>query len=465
MSYGLIEIEKPNFGSADIPPAPGFEEFKRRIDAVRARMKTAGLTHLVVYADREHFGNLHYLTNFDPRFEEAILILNSADDPLLLVGNECEARLPISPLFNKGFMRGERYQPFSLISQPRDSSRQITDIFKGEGIDARSKVGCVGWKYFENKELPGSAHAIEIPAFLVDALREITAREQVVNATAIFMNPKDGLRTRATICDIVYFEYANILASDGVMKMIRCLRDGIKDFEVAGNAGYNGLALSCHLTMATAENRPVGLTSPIGSTIHRGEFFSTNLAYWGSNTSRCGWVAEDASELPGDARDYVENFVVPYMEALNVWFESLTIGTRGGDIYALMMEKLPYEKYKVFLNPGHLIHLDEWVSSPVYKGSTDCIASGMVMQADIIPSNSIYKSTRMEDGYLIADTALQSELRKYNPDCLQRCLARRSFMRKTLGLNVPDEVLPLSNMAGIIIPFLLCPNRVIGLLP
>ena len=30
------------------------------------------LDALVVYADREHFANLLWLTNYDPRFEEAV---------------------------------------------------------------------------------------------------------------------------------------------------------------------------------------------------------------------------------------------------------------------------------------------------------------------------------------------------------------------------------------------------------
>jgi len=37
-------------------------EFESRINATRAAMAERGLTHLVVYADREHFANLAYLT-------------------------------------------------------------------------------------------------------------------------------------------------------------------------------------------------------------------------------------------------------------------------------------------------------------------------------------------------------------------------------------------------------------------
>jgi hypothetical protein len=44
---------------------------------------------LVVYADREHCANVAYLTGFDPRFEEALLLLSSEGRRKLLVGNEC----------------------------------------------------------------------------------------------------------------------------------------------------------------------------------------------------------------------------------------------------------------------------------------------------------------------------------------------------------------------------------------
>jgi len=34
---------------------------------------------LVVYADREHSATISWLTGFDPRFEEAILVIDMAD--------------------------------------------------------------------------------------------------------------------------------------------------------------------------------------------------------------------------------------------------------------------------------------------------------------------------------------------------------------------------------------------------
>ena len=85
------------------------------------------------------------------------------------------------------------------------------------------------------------------------------------------------------------------------------------------------------------------------------------------------------------------------------------------------------------------------------------------MQIDIIPSHKVYNSTRMEDGIVIADEALQADLRDRHPAVFDRCLARRSFMRDRIGLDVPASVLPLSDTAGIVPPYFFSPNRVLAL--
>jgi hypothetical protein len=110
-----------------------------------------------------------------------------------------------------------------------------------------------------------------------------------------------------------------------------------------------------------------------------------------------------------------------------------------------------------------LIHFDEWLSSPIYANSQLRIRSGMVMQSDVIPSSAAYFSTRMEDGFAIADDALRAEIRAGYPDCHVRIDQRREFIQTVLGIALPDEVLPLSNMACLVPPFLLRPNLVFGL--
>ena len=461
--HRLIEIEWPHFGEAAPPPPFTLADFSARMEAAQARMAEAGLTHLVLYGDREHFANLAYLTGFDPRFEEALLIMRQQGAPLLIVGNECEGYLPISPLYVAGKLRSERFQPFSLLNQPRNSSRLLRDIFAGEGIGVGAKVGCVGWKYFADSEQPDGAHAIELPAYLVDTLRDLCGRANVTNATAILMHPRTGLRARCTPAEIAYFEYTSVLASDGLKRMIFGLREGMRDFEVVQLAQINGVPLNCHITFATGDGWAVGLAGPSGQILRRGSPLSTNIAYWGSNSCRAGWVAASAQDLPLPAQDYVENFAGVYVEALADWFGLMRVGVSGGEIAHLIETQLSFERFGITLNPGHLIHLDEWLSSPIYAGSSDPIQSGMVIQVDVIPFSPRYSSTRMEDGIAIADADLRQALASAYPDCYDRCQQRRQFMQNVLGIDLPDEVLPLSNIPGIVSPYFLAPNQVIAL--
>ena len=462
-SFRLIEREWPDFGPANRPAPVEVSELEVRLNALRAGMASEGLTHIVVYADREHFANIAYLTNFDPRFEEAILIVAETGVPLLVVGNECEGYLNVSPLYTAGQLRAERFQPFSLLNQPRDASRKIRDIFAGEGICPKAKVGCIGWKYFSDSEHPDGAHAIDIPSYLADTLRDLAGREAVVNATALMMHPGHGLRASCSPLEIAQFEYANIRASEGMKRMLFGLRPGMTDNELASRIGYDGEPLSCHMTLVSEANRNLGLSSPIGARIELGSPLATNIAYWGSNICRAGWVAHSADDLAPAARDYVEAFAGPYFAAMAEWFQILKIGTPGGKLSDLIADRLPFDRFGIFLNPGHLIHLDEWVSSPIFPRSDIPLRSGMAIQVDVIPSSPAYFSTRMEDGIVLADAALRDSLQTLHPACFARCQKRRDFMMDILGIDLPEEVLPLSNMPAVVAPFFLQPNRIFAI--
>ena len=150
---------------------------------------------------------------------------------------------------------------------------------------------------------------------------------------------------------------------------------------------------------------------------------------------------------------------------MSEWYALLKPGTRGGELWRLIRERLPFERFGIFLNPGHLIHLDEWLSSPIYPNSDVPLHSGMAIQVDVIPSSPVYASTRMEDGVVLADKALREQLRNAFPDCYARCEKRRKFMTDVLGIELPEEVLPLSNIPAIVPPFFLAPNEVFALEP
>lgn len=452
----LKEIDWPQFDPPPAVPEIAVSELEHRLERIRRAMKDRGLSHLVIFGDREHFANLTWACHLDPRFEEALLVLRADGEALLVVGNECSSYLPVSPLYRAGKLRTECYQPFSLLNQPRDASRDIGEIFRAECISGDSMVGCVGFKYY------GDPSRIDLPAYIADALRLIAGPSQVVCATDLLMHPGYGLRTRCSSWEIAFFEASNWKASEAMRRIHFALKEGLIDGDLLKEAQYDGTPLSCHMTCKTGPNR-ISLASPRGDRVEKGYPWSANIGYWGSNICRAGWVAESENDLPERAHGYLEDFAMPYFETMAAWLEHLRIGTTGGDLYSLVHSRLPAERFGIFLNPGHLIHYDEWVSSPVYEGSPIAVESGMVFQSDVIPSSKQYFSSRMEDGYAVADEVLREEIRSHYPDCAARCEARRRFLAETLGIHLAPEVLPLSNICGIVVPFVLKPRSVLAM--
>ncbi|BDC49035.1 Xaa-Pro aminopeptidase [Bryobacterales bacterium F-183] len=437
----------PHYGPLpDFVPAADAAELASNIERLKAAMRDRGLTHAIVYADREHFGNLHYLTGFDPRFEEALLILRTNDDatPLILVGNECEAYIAISPLR----LRIERYQYFSLLDQPREASRTLEDIFRSEGIGASSQVGCIGWKYYAQPS------QIDVPAYIVDALGDA----QKSNATDLLMHPGRGLRTAANAREIAFSEYTNGLAATGMANLIRAVQVGASEFDVLSKVGYNGLPQSCYWGLKTGPKR-VSLSSPRGLTVEHGYPISANIAYWSANCCRAGWVVESEAELPSKVSAYVTDFAAPYFAASAAWLEALAPGASGDLLHQIIATQLPFDTFGVYLNAGHLIHNEEWLSSPIYEGSTLSLHSGMLLQSDIIPGSKTYGSSmRMEDTFAVADDALLARIEAEYPGCYKRANLRREFLRDVLGIDLQRGILPLSNLAGIVTPFWLRPE-------
>jgi hypothetical protein len=112
------------------------------------------------------------------------------------------------------------------------------------------------------------------------------------------------------------------------------------------------------------------------------------------------------------------------------------------------------------LNPGHYIHLDEWVHSPFEKDCRVRLRSGMALQADIIPvAKGHFCVINGEDGVALADSALQKELRAGFPEAWDRIRKRKAFMKDILGIRLHDTVLPLSNTVGWIAPYAFSPDQ------
>lgn len=454
----LASVSPPDFGLPRSQPAVGRAEYEARIEMARARAVQAGLDFLLVYGDREHFANLAYLTDHDPRFEEALLVIDSnGGRPDLLLGNE---GLTYAELVEVDVER-RLYQGFSLPGQKRGDSPRLEPVLRACGIGRGQRVGMVGWKYASAIESDDPDHWLETPAFLADALRELTGDALLVtNATSIFMNPADGLRSLNSADQLAAFEFAAAHCSQSVRDLIEQLRPGVTELEAAHSLKLNGLPFSAHLMLSSGPRARLGLSSPTSRTIEHGDPFFVAFGLRGGLTARGGFVVSDASELPSESAAYVERLVQPYFGAVTAWYEEIGIGVTGATMQAVVEDALAGHEIGIALNPGHLIHLDEWVDSPINAGSDLRLRSGMLVQCDIIPVVAPHlHTTNAEDTIALADEPLRDELAAGYPELWQRVQARRTFMQESLGIRLKPEVLPFSNMAAMLQPFALDPGQ------
>jgi hypothetical protein len=457
----LQDIELPEFGVPEIRPELSRSVYSARFDTFVKAKARAGLDAIVVYADREHCANLSYLTGFDPRFEEALLILVDGRAPMVVTGPENQGCAAAAMLD----VEVELYPPFGLMGQDRTRTPPLIDLLRRFGLASGARVGVLGWKYFGAHEAEHPENWLETPAYIVDALRALVGPAgAVTNANALLMHSSTGLRAVNEVDQLAQFEFSAIHASEAVKCALFGLKPGIREFDAVELMRLNGLPHSCHTMLSTGARTSIGLAGPSSKRIELGDILTTAVGYWGALTSRAGRVARDAGDLPPAASDYVEKVVAPYFACAAEWYETIGIGVAGGVLDALVRRRLGDPFFNLILNPGHLIHIDEWMNTPIYPGSEEPLVSGQAIQCDIIPAvGAPYFTTNIEDGIALLDAVARAELKEKYPAAWGRIEARRAFMSEGLGIRLKPEVLPFSNIPAYLPPYLLSPRQALAM--
>jgi hypothetical protein len=460
MPVQLIDATLPDFGVPANRPDLSKAIYAERLDALGRARRAAGIDTLLIYGDREHSANLAWLTGFDPRFEEALLILAPGQTPTLLAGPENLGRAQRATIE----VEARLYPPFGLMGQDRSQTPDLEEVLTSAGLSRNQRVGVLGWKYYGPHESPRPDAWFETPAFIIDALRKLVGAEgRVVNANALLMDSSIGLRAVNEIEQIAQFEFGAVMASEALKALFKGVRPGMSEYAAVQAMGLGVLPHSCH-TMLSTGARLSGLESPSGKIIERGDPLTMAVGYWGGLSSRVAWLIADQAELPSNAGDWLERLAMPYFACAAEWYSTIGIGTSGGALDAVARKHLGAPFFNLILNPGHLIHLDEWMNTPVYPNSRETLRSGQAIQIDIIPAvGPPYHSANIEDGIALLDERGRAELGDKFPDVAKRVEARRGFMADVLGIRLKPEVMPLSNLAAAYPPFLLSPNRLLAI--
>ncbi|MCM2477723.1 M24 family metallopeptidase [Rhizobium sp. CG5] len=451
MSFILKNITVPDFGiplERPVIPASTHESRCKRA------LSACGADWLVVYGDREHFANMSFLTGFEPRFEEALLLLGPADVKIIITGIENQSYTPISPLKD---MRTLLCQSFGLMAQDRTQKPSLVNVLRDAGISAGDRVGLAGWKYLEAAEWESDRPSFFVPSYIVDSLSVVIGPTGgMSDATRVLMHPTDGLRAVVDADQIAEAEWAAARAAAAVWRIVNGFKLGDNELMTASRMGYAGEPMNCHPMLATSgPSAPViGLRSPTARVPARGDGITTAVSYWGGLTARAGLIS--------DHDDAFLKVSVAYFAGLLAWYETADIGVEGGAIHEAVVSTLAKGNLRPALNPGHLTGHDEWMNSPIRPDSSERIVSGMPFQIDIIPVPMPNGWTlNCEDPVTFADDVLRAEIRAKHPETSARFDARRSFVKESLGVEVKDNILLLSAIPLCLPPFWLSPNMLI----
>ncbi|MBL0309251.1 MAG: hypothetical protein IPP77_06115 [Bacteroidetes bacterium] len=356
-TIALKTIALPAFdNSGEMPAIPVFE-FESRIKKTLLAMKERGLDFLLVFADREHFANFSFLTNLDPRFEEALLLLDKNGRRKILFGNECMAWATATAIT----FEYELFQDFSLLGQDRSKSKSLEDILKEFRIGEKSKVGGAYYKYYTDKQHQLIAHKLDIPTYLSDALRDLCGdKTAVVNANDIFMDSDKGLRNQNCLEELVRFEWASVRTSESMKRMIRAIKPEVKEYELANQFQNDGIPYSCHPMLSTGAKARYGLSSPSDNVVEMGDAFTSAFGLWGALTCRAGMIANGPEDLQPPVADYFERFWRNYFLVVATWYESIGIGVGGGVVMQQVENVRDQSIFDFALNAGHTMRY-KWI--------------------------------------------------------------------------------------------------------
>lgn len=446
----LKQVRRPQLDGPQEPVVLTDETMKKRKEQVLQKMVGAGLDTLVIYCDLEHGGNFSYLTGFVTRFEESLLVLHQTGAAFLVLGNEnlkmaAHSRIGAEVL---------HCPYFSLPDQPMVGERPLHDILADAGIKADSRVGVVGWKMFTST-VADNRQLFDLPYFVMAALKQLVSAGAVENWTDLFIHSGYGVRSVNNANEIAHYEFGSALASDGVLRAIAEVAVGKSELVIADHLVRYGQPTNVIPIAATGQRFEKAVISPTGKTVKLGDKLSITTGFKGGLASRSGYAVKDAGELPAGQGDYLEQVAKPYYQAVVAWLEQVRIGMTGGELYQVVERVLPKSTYKWHLNPGHLTADEEWLSSPMKRDSEVVLQSGMLLQIDIIPSVAGYAGASCENGIALADEKLQADLARAYPEVWQRIAARRAYIIEELGIDLPEEVLPLSSGVAYYTPYFL----------
>ncbi|GAA0503549.1 aminopeptidase P family N-terminal domain-containing protein [Microbacterium aurantiacum] len=434
----FAHVPLPAFGLGVNPEETTVDEYRQRIAQARVLLAEHGLDALVVYGDREYFGDFYHLVGIDTRFEEGILVL-TADASTVILGNENFGR-PSRELGHSIVL----WQELSPAGQRRDKASTLESLLRDAGVVAGATVGVNGQKRLSSPFFESGAAQFSAPAYLVDTLRALVSGGEVRDAKDLFTHPDFGLRSVATVHDINRFEFGASVLSLSVLRAMQGITPGVMADELADGYFSRGVSETVHRMLNFADR--VGLGSPRPIAARLGDKFQLAQGIQGGLTARVGVVAANEGDLQPAQAELFNALTLNYFDVVSGWHENVRVGADTADVFDVVDGIRDDAVWQFALNPGHHLHYEEWSYSTFWKDDHHILRSGAMLQCDVIPvTGRADVEVGIEDGLVLADAALRDEIADVYPELWGRIQARRAFLRDEVGVTLDESLLPLSN--------------------
>jgi hypothetical protein len=439
----------PGAGDLGDEPAIPAADYERRVVAFLDALDALDVDRVVVYGDREHPGNLASLCGFDPRFEEALLVLGG-EQRWLLTGSEGGTLNVASGL---GVTHLE-VPVLGCMGIDRDGGRSLRDALALAGIRPGCRVGLVGWK-----ATPAGMGAA-VPGFVVEAVVHAAGPTGAVHdVSGVLLDAATGQRFTHGADRIAAFAWAATRASAAVERVIRGASPGLPETALMESARFDGTPHTYHPALASGSRLPAVLASPGDRIIERGDAVFVMVGMRGGNCARGGHLAADDRDLPPAAAAYLERVAIPYWRAVVAWYESVQVGRAAGEVRRRVEQACRAGGFEPALGVGHYVDWEDWPNTPFTRDPGGVLRGGMVIDCDIFSAaNGPAAMVHCEDSVALADEALRAELAERHPVIWRELHRRQAFVRERLAIDLSDDVLPLSHSAAYLPPFWLSPD-------
>src|SRR5262249_9692233 len=147
------------------------------------------------------------------------------------------------------------------------------------------------------------------------------------------------------------------------------LRPGVMELSLEKHLDSRGLPLSCHRMIGFGEKAKRGLASPSSKRAELGDAYTIGFGVQRALHCRARVLARHARDLASLIREFYPRSAANYFEVVAAWYQSIRVGAEAGRVFRAVESARDKSLFRFAVNPGHYIHIDEWVHSPFRAGS------------------------------------------------------------------------------------------------